>query len=106
MSEWKLAKPGYESLGQEKKEGCRRALRSCFPSLGWSSTWMFELFYRDNNWGGVGQVPRAQHFSGAPLCPWDAPLEVEAVCNCSCPPWELGFEQRKSYRALMLITLK
>lgn len=57
-------------------------------------------------WGGVGQVPRVQRFVGALLCPWDAPVEMQVLCNCSSPPWELGFEQRRSYRVLMLITLK
>lgn len=59
-------------------------------------------------WGGVGQVRGVQHFIGALLCPWDAPVEgmqhfigallctwdapveVQALCNCCHPPLGAG----------------
>lgn len=86
-----------------EEEGCRRALGSVFPHWAGAAPGCWSCFTEP--WGGAGQVPGVQHFVGALLCPWDAPVEVQALGNCSCPPWEPGFEQRKSYRALMLISL-
>lgn len=101
-AKWKLAKPGYKSLGHEKGKGAG-GTQILYSLTGLSSTRVLECFTEP--WGGAGQVPGVQHFAGSLLCPWDAPGAVQALGSCSCPPWEPGFEQRKSYRALMLITL-
>ena len=70
MSKWKLAEqeslPGCKSLGQGKKEGCRRGWHSdILPSLVGLKQHLVCLSSFTEPWGGVGRVPGARCFTGA-----------------------------------------